>query len=498
MNTQPIDKQLLFIKRLIGICCLSILYLSVSTNICLSQPKFKPLSYDELAAPLIAAQQAFDEMSNKIDVLSEVLINILSQNIDDELRRQINSEYKKLNEVSNQLYKNGDVRYARYNYNTIYKNVNQQIVNYNNRVAQAKKKAEEALKRQIAAEEAQREALKKPTNWSGTGFALNNGYICTNYHIVDGAQYIGIKGIQGNFAISYSAKVIASDKQNDLAILKIDNSDFKGFGSIPYKVQTSMSDVGEDVFVLGYPLTSSMGDEIKLTTGVISSRTGYQGDVSLYQISAAIQPGNSGAPLFNHNGNIIGIVNSKHKYAENAGYAIKTSYLKNLIESSISTSILPNNNQIIGLPLAGKVKSAKDFIFLIECSESAEYASTNIPSNSRIIKNPSYYEKNDNNLALNRIILSETETILEFSCTNPLPNGWMNINPDAYIMVGTQKYKLTKAEGIAYSPLYTYFRYQYQTLDFKLHFPAIPETAISCQFIESASSPWKIFGIKLK
>lgn len=111
-----------------------------------------------------------------------------------------------------------------------------------------------------------------------------------------------------------------------------------------------------------------MGDEIKLTTGIISSKTGFQGDVSLYQISAPIQPGNSGGPLFDKNGNLIGIVNAKHEGAENVGYAIKTSYLKNLIESSISTSILPNNNRISRLPLTEKVKSLKNFVYFIKCS----------------------------------------------------------------------------------------------------------------------------------
>ena len=71
---------------------------------------------------------------------------------------------------------------------------------------------------------------------------------------------------------------------------------------------------------------------------------------------------------FDNKGNLIGIVNAKHKGAENVGYAIKTSYLKNLIESSISTSILPNNNQIAGLPLTGKVKSLKNYVFMITCS----------------------------------------------------------------------------------------------------------------------------------
>lgn len=187
--------------------------------------------------------------------------------------------------------------------------------------------------------------------WSGTGFALNNGYIVTNYHVVDNAKSIHIQGVRGDFENKYAATIIATDKYNDLALLQISDNSFKGVGSIPYNVKTSVSDVGEEVFVLGYPLTSTMGDEIKLTTGVISSKTGFQGDVSLYQISAPIQPGNSGGPLFDNKGNLIGIVNAKHKGAENVGYAIKTSYLKNLIESSIPTSILPSNNQIAGLPL---------------------------------------------------------------------------------------------------------------------------------------------------
>lgn len=111
-----------------------------------------------------------------------------------------------------------------------------------------------------------------------------------------------------------------------------------------------------------------MGDEIKLTTGVISSKTGFQGDVTLYQISAPIQPGNSGGPLFDKKGNVIGIVSAKHTGAENVGYAIKTLYLRNLVESCVNASIIPTANTVSTLPLTGKVKSEKNFVFLIRCS----------------------------------------------------------------------------------------------------------------------------------
>ena len=133
----------------------------------------------------------------------------------------------------------------------------------------------------------------------------------TNFHVIDNAKTIQIQGIDGDFSVKYNASIIATDKYNDLALLRINDSRFTGFGNIPYNIKTTLSDVGEEIFVLGYPLTSTMGDEIKLTTGVISSKTGFQGDVSLYQISAPIQPGNSGGPLFDYQGNLVGIVNAK-------------------------------------------------------------------------------------------------------------------------------------------------------------------------------------------
>ena len=106
--------------------------------------------------------------------------------------------------------------------------------------------------------------------WSGTGFALKNGYIVTNYHVIENAKTISIQGVSGDFAKQYNATIVATDKYNDLALLQIIDKTFKGFGTIPYNVKTTVSEVGEDIFVLGYPLTSTMGDEIKLTTGVIS------------------------------------------------------------------------------------------------------------------------------------------------------------------------------------------------------------------------------------
>lgn len=241
-----------------------------------------------------------------------------------------------------------------------------------------------------AARKAQEEL--KPTEWTGTGFALTSNYIVTNNHVVDGAKTISIQGINGDFNHQFQAEVVAMDKHNDLAIIKVNGITISS-ASIPYAVKTGSSEVGEEVFVLGYPLTSTMGEEIKLTTGVISSKTGFQGDVSIYQISAPIQPGNSGGPLFDIKGNVIGIVSAKHKGAENVGYAIKTSYLRNLIESAVSTNILPQTNRMSGQNLSGKVKLAKNYVYYIKCSSKGVTHNSSMNQSSSV---PSGYTAKNN------------------------------------------------------------------------------------------------------
>ncbi len=350
----------------------------------------------------------------------------------------------------------------------------------------------------------------KPTNWSGTGFALLDNYIVTNFHVVENAKEIHIQGVDGDFNKKYKATLVASDKFNDLALLKVDNGTINSL-SIPYSIKTITSDVGEDVFVLGYPLTSTMGDEIKLTTGVVSSKTGFQGDVSLYQISAPIQPGNSGGPLFDGKGNIIGIISAKHKGAENVGYAIKTSYLRNLIESTISTNIFPERNKVSQLNLSGKVKMVKKYIYYITCSNSDKSndninlsLTSPIPehiSSTRIYKKPIYEKSNDETLTVESIEIDANCTKVTFTTNNSYNGGWyqwMSISKEASIIANDERYELIRAEGIEIEPNSTYFSHKGETKTFSLYFFRIPSTATSIDFIESPTSKWKIWGIQLK
>lgn len=202
---------------------------------------------------------------------------------------------------------------------------------------------------------------------SGTGYAISsNGYIVTNHHVTNGATSIKIRGINGDFSKKYSAKIIIEDKNNDLSIIKIDDQMFKSLGTVPYIIANRTSDVGSSVFVLGYPLRATMGDEVKLTNGIISSKSGFQGDVTSYQITAPIQPGNSGGPLFDEKGNIIGIINAKHVGAENVSYAIKASYLMNLIDLMPTPPKLQTISTVSGKSLTEQVKILKKFTYIIE------------------------------------------------------------------------------------------------------------------------------------
>jgi S1-C subfamily serine protease len=205
---------------------------------------------------------------------------------------------------------------------------------------------------------------------SGTGYAISsNGYIVTNHHVTNGSTSIRVRGVNGNFSLTYTAKVVIEDKNNDLSIIKIDDPSFTNLGTVPYIIANRASDVGSAVFVLGYPLRATMGDEVKLTNGIISSKSGFQGDVTSYQITAPVQPGNSGGPLFDDKGNIIGIINAKHNGAENASYAIKASYLINLIDLMPTPPKLQTINTVTGKPLTEQVKILKKFTYIIEINQ---------------------------------------------------------------------------------------------------------------------------------
>ena len=181
----------------------------------------------------------------------------------------------------------------------------------------------------------------------GSGFLISkNGLVVTNYHVVEDAKQIQVTFPEKS--ITKFAKVKIKDAVNDIAILELQN--FIGslnFNAVPFTfANDNLIKVGQEVYTLGFPLGEIMGTTSRLSTGMINSKFGLQDDPRLYQISNPIQPGNSGGPLFNSKGELIGIVvsslNAKYFYdnigiiPQNVNFAIKASYLKNII------SLLPD------------------------------------------------------------------------------------------------------------------------------------------------------------
>ena len=135
----------------------------------------------------------------------------------------------------------------------------------------------------------------KPESSSGTGFYINEiGHIVTNFHVIEGCKYI--------YKDEELLKVIARDQINDLAILKGTNKNKKYL-----LFEKELPKKGEEVLVSGYPFGKDFGDESKLTEGIISALQGMGNDYTRFQIDAAIQPGNSGGPVLNKKGNVIGV-----------------------------------------------------------------------------------------------------------------------------------------------------------------------------------------------
>jgi S1-C subfamily serine protease len=206
---------------------------------------------------------------------------------------------------------------------------------------------------------------------SASGFLITtDGYIATNAHVIANAKKIEVCFSTNEKSTTYSAVVSLKDIANDIAIIKIEDKNFQRFGSIPYII-SEKPEVGEEVFTIGYPMNSVMGNNYKVTNGIISSLSGMSDDIRYMQISVPLQPGNSGGPLFNKNGNIMGITSAKLNgkaigtSIENVSYAIKATYLINMYKMLPNIADLNTKSSLVGLELKDQVKVLKDYVCLI-------------------------------------------------------------------------------------------------------------------------------------
>jgi S1-C subfamily serine protease len=211
-----------------------------------------------------------------------------------------------------------------------------------------------------------KDIAKKGGKGQGTCFLISSeGYFITNFHCVENAKEITIKGIDGDFTTKYGATVIGSDPSNDLALVKISNKSLK-FTNPPFSIKSSGVVQAEKIYALGFPIAEAMGADMKITEGIISSKSGVQGDLSKFQISAAVNPGNSGGPLVDENGDLIGVIFAKSTVAEAAGYAVKASYLETFLKNIEGFNFPTLVNTIKEKPLTDKIAALKGYVFILE------------------------------------------------------------------------------------------------------------------------------------
>jgi S1-C subfamily serine protease len=200
-------------------------------------------------------------------------------------------------------------------------------------------------------------ASPTPESTSGSGFFISkSGHVLTNQHVVDNCKKVTVGD---NSKKQVAADVLEIDRRNDLALLKISSMKMAsaetrsliqklGITVVPLAsdglLRSEGVELGEDVLVAGYPYGEIFSNSIKVTKGIVSANRGLGDDTGQFQIDAAVQPGNSGGPIYDGNGNIVGVVVSqlnKMKFAkatgsipENVNFGIKASTVRQFLTTA--------------------------------------------------------------------------------------------------------------------------------------------------------------------
>ena len=186
-------------------------------------------------------------------------------------------------------------------------------------------------------QEQRRQIEARAAGVTGSGFFVSvKGYVVTNWHVVRDFGNVFVRDQAGKV---YKAKLVASDQEADLALLLIAR---KSTGLRIVGTEAGLK--GEEVFAIGYPMPGLQGQESKFTNGIVSSLSGIRGKEQWLQISAPIQGGNSGGPLLNRQGDVVGVVVASVDAArlfkttgdlpQNVNYAIKSDALLNFLRAS--------------------------------------------------------------------------------------------------------------------------------------------------------------------
>ncbi len=198
----------------------------------------------------------------------------------------------------------------------------------------------------------------------GTGFLVDGkGYLVTNAHIIRNSKNIVVINSKGD---EYNAIVLRTDNAKDIAILKIEDRNYKSIASLPYGISKTVSDVAEPIYTLGYPR-----NDIVYSEGYLSARTGFNGDTLSCQLGIAANRGNSGGPVFNHNGEVIGIISTKETESEGVAFAIQSKYIFDAVDqlkkdTAYQSLKLSSKSSVRGMNKQQQVQKIQEYVFMVK------------------------------------------------------------------------------------------------------------------------------------
>jgi serine protease Do len=200
----------------------------------------------------------------------------------------------------------------------------------------------------------------------GTGFLIdvNNNYIITNAHVAREAKNQLI--IENSKGEQFAASSVYVDVDRDIAILKVKDNNFKKLPPVPFNIKKSYPDLGEQVFMLGFPK-----QEIVYGEGYVSAKNGYQMDTIYCQLNTEANEGSSGSPVVNRHGDLIGILTSTERNAQGVVYAIKAANIYRAVEAARkldtnSTIKITSTPGLKGLTRQNQIKKMEDYVFMIK------------------------------------------------------------------------------------------------------------------------------------
>ena len=229
-------------------------------------------------------------------------------------------------------------------------------------------KTEKLQQKVNALEAATPELARTPiaSNFRATGFMIDatNNYIVTNAHVTNQAKNQLI--VENGKGEQFVAQVVYVNKNDDIAVVKIVDERFKKLPTVPYSIKNKNTPLGQQVFLLGFPK-----QEIVYTEGYVSASNGYDMDTSFCQLVTMANVGNSGSPVINKQGEVIGVISSRETNDASIVFATKSANIYRAIQEAKKKDTANNIkisaiSKIKGLSRETQITRVSDYVFMIK------------------------------------------------------------------------------------------------------------------------------------